>query len=45
LNGKYKVYKLTDDDSIVIKDSDIKIYKFWKYTNRNIKISRLGKED
>jgi len=28
LNGKYKVYKLTDDDSIVIKDSDIKIYKF-----------------
>ncbi len=27
LNGKYKVYKLTDDDSIVIKDSDIKIYK------------------
>lgn len=28
LKGKYKVYKLTNDDSIVVKDNDIKVYKF-----------------
>ena len=26
LNGKYKVYKLTNDDSIVVNDNDIKVY-------------------